>query len=174
MKRHRPSIASINDVIFSKGSLSALLKRGVARAKLQMRPNWRGSKEGGADTLDAFMDVSRYPAVEKAFMTRLYSALFAYRAKTYAGTVVAYEATKKPLLRLPQVGRVWRSLAPGSTVVKLKGTHLSVLKPGDVDPLARDLEGRIAAIWEQIRAAQAEREELVLAAEDAALTRQSA
>jgi thioesterase domain-containing protein len=164
----------LNDVIFSKGSLSALLKRGVARAKLQIRPNWRGNKEGGADTLDAFMDVSRYPAVEKAFMTRLYSALFAYKPKTYAGTVVAYEATKKPLLRLPQVGRVWRSLAPRSTVVKLKGTHLSVLKPGDVDPLARDLEARIGAIWEQIPASQVEREELVLAAEDAALTRKSA
>jgi hypothetical protein len=59
-------------------------------------------------------------------------------------------------------------------VVKLKGTHLSVLKPGDVDPLARDLEARIAAIWERIPAAQGEREELVLAAEDATLTRKSA
>jgi thioesterase domain-containing protein len=107
-------------------------------------------------------------------MTRLYAALFAYKPKTYAGTVVAYEATKKPLLRLPQVGRVWRSLAPRSTVVKLKGTHLSVLKPGDVDPLARDLETRIAAIWEQRPVGQVEREDQILAAEDNALTRKSA
>jgi thioesterase domain-containing protein len=164
----------LNDVIFGKGSLRALMKRGVARAMLQMRPNWRGNKEGGADTLDAFMDVSRYPAVEKAFMTRLYSALFAYKPKTYAGTVVAYEAAKKPLLRLPQVGRVWRALAPRSTVVKLKGTHLSVLKPGDVDPLARDLEARIASIWEQIPAARVESEERILAKENEALGRKSA
>lgn len=164
----------LNDVILSKASLRGLLKRGVARAMLQMRPNWRGNKEGGADTLDAFMDVSRYPAVEKAFMTRLYTALFAYEPKTYAGTVVAYEAAKKPLLRLPQVGRVWRALAPRSTVVKLKGTHLSVLKPGDVDPLARDLQARVSAIWEQIPAGHAESEELFLAAEDEALTRKSA
>jgi thioesterase domain-containing protein len=164
----------LNDVIFSKGSLRALMKRGVTRAMLQMRPNWRGSKEGGADTLDAFMDVSRYPAVEKAFMTRLYAALFAYKPKTYAGTVVAYEAAKKPLLRLPQIGRVWRTLAPRSAVVRLKGTHLSVLKPGDVDPLARDLEARVAAIWEQIPVDQVESEELILAAENEALTRKSA
>ena len=164
----------LNDVIFGKGSLRALMKRGVARAILQMRPNWRGSKEGGADTLDAFMDVSRYPAVEKAFMTRLYAALFAYKPKTYAGTVVAYEAAKKPLLRLPQVGRVWRALAPRSTVVKLKGTHLSVLKPGDVDPLARDLAARIAAIWDEIPLDQTANEELILAAEDEALSRKSA
>jgi thioesterase domain-containing protein len=164
----------LNDVIFGKGSLRALMKRGVTRAMLQMRPNWRGRKEGGADTLDAFMDVSRYPAVEKAFMTRLYAALFAYKPKTYAGTVVAYEAAKKPLLRLPQIGRVWRTLAPRSAVVRLKGTHLSVLKPGDVDPLARDLEARVAAIWEQIPADQVESEELILAAEDEALTRKSA
>jgi hypothetical protein len=26
------------------------------------------------------------------------------------------------------------------------GAHLSILKPGDVDPLARDLDARIAAI----------------------------
>jgi hypothetical protein len=61
-------------------------------------------------------------------------------------------------------------------VVKLKGTHLSVLKPCDVDPLARDLEARIAAIWEQIPVSQveSESEELILAAEDVALTRKSA
>ena len=164
----------LNDVILSKGSLRALMKRGVARAMLQVRPNWRGNKEGGADTLDAFMDVSKYPAADKAFMSRLYAALFAYKPKTYAGTVVAYEASKKPLLRLPQVGRVWRALAPRSEIVTLKGTHLSVLKPGDVDPLARDLEARIAAIWEQIPAGQVENEELILAAEDEALTRKSA
>ncbi len=164
----------INDVILDKGSLRALMKRGVSRAMMQLRPNWRGNKEGGADTLDAFMDVSRYPAVEKAFMTRLYAALFAYEPKSYAGAVVAYEATKKPLLRLPQVGRVWRALAPRSTVVRLKGTHLSILKPGDVDPLARDLEARIAAIWAQIPADRAKSEEFILAAEDEALDRKSA
>ena len=107
-------------------------------------------------------------------MARLYAALFAYKPKIYAGTVVAYEAAKKPLLRLPQVARVWRALAPRSTVVRLKGTHLSVLKPGDVDPLARDLDARIEAIWEQIPVDQVESEELILAAEDEALTRKSA
>ncbi|HEY1505809.1 MAG TPA: thioesterase domain-containing protein [Stellaceae bacterium] len=163
----------INDVIFGQDSLRALMKRGVTRAMLQMRPNWRGSKDGGAETLDAFMDVSRYSAADKAFMTRLYAALFAYKPKPYAGTVVAYEATKKPLLRLPQIGRVWRALAPGATVVKVKGTHLSVLRPGDVDPLARDLAARIIAIW-GLRLTEPANAKPIPAAEDQARKREPA
>lgn len=138
-----------NDVVMTKGSLGSLLRRGFAKAIAQanaMRPNWRGSKSGGAESVEAFMDLSRYPAVEREFMARLYAALFAYTPKKYAGTVVAYEATKKPLLRLPQVGRVWSALAPRSTIVRVKGTHLSILRPGDVDALAADLARRIADV----------------------------
>lgn len=141
-----------NDVVMTKGSLGSLLRRGFAKALAQadaLRPNWRGNKAGGAESVEAFMDISRYPAVEREFMSRLYAALFAYTPKRYAGTVVAYEATKKPLLRLPQVGRVWSALAPHSTVVRVKGTHLSILRPGDVDALAADLAQRIGAIAQE-------------------------
>lgn len=139
----------VNDVLMTKGSLRSLLRRGVLRVgehAKALRPNWRGNKDGGAVSVDAFMDISRYPAVERQFMSRLYTALFAYTPKRYAGTVVAYEARKKPLLRLPQVGRIWCELAPRSTVVRLKGTHLSILRPGDVDVLAADLQQRVVAI----------------------------
>jgi thioesterase domain-containing protein len=83
-------------------------------------------------------------------MSRLYAALFAYTPKKYAGTVVAYEATKKPLLHLPQVARVWSSLAPRATIVRVKGTHLSILRPGDVEALAKDLQRRITDIAEEL------------------------
>lgn len=142
-----------NDVLMTKGSVASLARRGFAKAVAQanaLRPNWRGNKAGGAESVEAFMDLSRYPAVERAFMSRLYAALFAYTPRRYAGTVVAYEATKKPLLRLPQVGRVWSALAPHSTIVRVRGTHLSILRPGDVDALAADLSERIAEIAQAI------------------------
>src|SRR5579875_505723 len=143
----------INDVVMSKGSLRALIRRGLLRVgehTKALRPNWRGNKEGGAGSVDAFMDISRYPKHERGFMERLYPALFAYTPKRYAGTVVAYEARKKPLLRLPQVGRIWSTLAPRSTIVRLKGTHLSILRPGDVEALAADLQRRITATAAQL------------------------
>lgn len=139
----------VNDVMRTKGSLRSLLRRGLLRVgehTKALRPNWRGTKEGGAVSVDAFMDISRYPKHERGFMERLYPALFAYTAKRYSGTVVAYEAMKKPLLRLPQVGRIWGALAPRSVIVRLKGTHLSILRPGDVDVLAEDLQERIKLI----------------------------
>lgn len=142
----------INDVVMTKGSRSALMRRGLAKGVAQARAllaRCRGERQGGADPVEALMDVSRYPAVERSFMTRLYAALLAYQPKKYAGRVVAYEATKRPLLHLPQVGRVWTALAPNATIVRVKGTHLSILKPGDVDALAADLARRIADIAQE-------------------------
>jgi thioesterase domain-containing protein len=140
----------VNDVIMTKGSLRALLGRGVRKVITKLKSSKApATGEKVADIIDpvqGLMDVSHYQPFERAFMTRLYAALLAYKPKKYAGTVVAYEATKKPLLHLPQVGRVWNTLAPRSTIVRVKGTHLSILKPGDVEALAQDLEQRIAAL----------------------------
>ncbi len=94
--------------------------------------------------VEGFMDLSRYPADQQAFMKRLYNALLEYTPKPYAGAVVAYEARIRPLLRLPQVGRVWRRIAPAATVVDVPGTHLSILRASNVRPLAADLRMRIA------------------------------
>ena len=140
----------VNDVILTKGSLRALLGRGVHKMITKLKSS-KASATGEkandiVDPVQGLMDVSHYQPFERAFMTRLYAALLAYKPKKYAGTVVAYEATKKPLLHQPQVGRVWNTLAPRSTVVRVKGTHLSILRPGDVEALAQDLEQRIAAL----------------------------
>ncbi len=94
--------------------------------------------------VEGFMDLSRYPDDQKSFMKRLYNALLEYAPKTYAGNVVAYEAQIKPLLRLPQVGRVWGKIAPGAKIVSIRGTHLSILREDDVSALAEDLKIRIA------------------------------
>ncbi len=142
----------VRDAVMMKRPLHVLIKRGLdealARVKAAMNRK-AGKTDPGFDAVEKFMDVSHLSPVERAFMNRLYAALLSYEPKKYVGQVVAYEATTKPLLDLPQVGRVWGKLAPWSAVVRVTGTHLSILQPGSVNALARDLSKRIAGVWEQ-------------------------
>ncbi|MBV9117236.1 MAG: hypothetical protein JOY63_07715 [Acetobacteraceae bacterium] len=101
------------------------------------------------DAVEGFMDLSRYPDDQKSFMKRLYTALLEYTPKTYFGDVLVYEARVRPLFKLPQVGRVWRAIAPRANVVRVEGTHLSILREEDVSGLAEDLRIRVARMVPQ-------------------------
>ncbi|WP_158258567.1 thioesterase domain-containing protein [Rhodopila globiformis] len=92
------------------------------------------------------IDLSRYPEDQQSFIKRLYNALLAYTPQTYPGRVIAYEARVKPLLHLPQVGRIWRQIAPRSIVVPVDGTHLSIMRDNHVRALAQHLQGQIMEI----------------------------
>lgn len=107
----------------------------------------RGQKFGGGYAIDGIMDVSRYQPVHKSFVNRLFQALFAYTPKSYPGKVVVYEATVKPLLYLPQIGRIWRTIAQQSAVVEIVGTHISMMHEPYVDSLAKDMRQRITAFF---------------------------
>jgi thioesterase domain-containing protein len=102
----------------------------------------RGQKIGGGYAIEGIMDVSQYQPTHRSFVNRLFQALFAYAPKDYAGDVVVYEATVKPLLYLPQIGRIWRKLAPRTEVVEIIGTHISMMHAPYVDALATDLRKR--------------------------------
>ena len=103
----------------------------------------RGQKFGGGYAIEGIMDVSRYQPDHKSFINRLFAALFVYAPKDYSGDVVVYEATVKPLLYLPQIGRIWRKLAPRSEVVGIVGTHISMMHEPYVDALAKDMQRRM-------------------------------
>ena len=107
----------------------------------------RGQKFGGGYGIEGIMDVSRYPPTHKAFINRLFSALFAYQPKGYSEEVVVYEATVKPLLSSPQIGRIWRKFASQSEVVGIVGTHISMMHEPYVGALSRDMRGRIAEFF---------------------------
>jgi thioesterase domain-containing protein len=107
----------------------------------------RGQKFGGGYGIEGIMDVSRYPPNHKAFINRLFSALFAYQPKGYSGEVVVYEATVKPLLSSPQIGRIWRKFASQSEVVGIVGTHISMMHEPYVGALSRDMRRRIAEFF---------------------------
>lgn len=97
----------------------------------------------GSHPVEGFIDLSRYPLTQSSFMKRLYDALLEYAPKDYLGDVVAYEAKVKPLLRMPQVGKVWHKLAARSVTVSVEGTHLSLLREPYVNFIAEDLRKRI-------------------------------
>lgn len=103
----------------------------------------RGQKIGGGYAIEGVMDVSRYQPAHKSFINRLFSALFAYTPPSYAGEVVVYEATVKPLLYLPQIGRIWQGFAPRATVIKIVGTHIGMMHEPYVDALAKDIQVRV-------------------------------
>jgi thioesterase domain-containing protein len=107
----------------------------------------RGQKLGGGYAIEGIMDVSRYQPTHKSFVNRLFQALFSYTPKSYSGDVVVYEATVKPLLYLPQIGRIWREFAPQAEVVEIVGTHISMMHEPYVGPLAKDIQRRLAAFF---------------------------
>jgi hypothetical protein len=47
------------------------------------------------------------------------------------------------LLYLPQIGRIWRKLAPRTDVVQIMGTHVSMMREPYVFAMARELRPRI-------------------------------
>jgi thioesterase domain-containing protein len=103
----------------------------------------RGQKFGGGYAIEGIMDVSRFQPVHKSFINRLFNALFAYVPTEYDGEVWVYEATVKPLLHLPQIGRIWRMFAPRAQVIEIVATHIGMMHEPYVGLLANDLQTRI-------------------------------
>jgi thioesterase domain-containing protein len=103
----------------------------------------RGQRLGGGYAIEGIMDVSRYPPVHKSFVNRLFRSLFAHAPVSYSGSVIVYEARVKPLLYLPQVGRVWRKFARQAEVIEITGTHIGIMHEPYVEMLASDMRGRI-------------------------------
>ncbi len=103
----------------------------------------RAQKLSGRYAIESIMDVSRFQPSHVSFINRLFVAALGYTAPNYPGDVVVYEAAVKPLLYLPQIGRIWRKLAARSDVVEIVGTHISMMREPYVAAMANDLQPRI-------------------------------
>ena len=127
---------TLRSLIWSLANNASAIGKGALGLK-------RGQKLGGGYAIEGIMDVSRYPPVHKSFVNRLFQALFDYAPKSYSGDVVVYEAGVKPLLYLPQIGRVWRKFAHQAQVVEITGTHIGIMHEPYVEMLASDMRKRI-------------------------------
>jgi thioesterase domain-containing protein len=122
--------------------LRSLRKHAVAIGKSAVGLR-QGEKLGGGYAIDRMMDLSLYPPAQRLFINRLYAAMFAYVPEPYAGEVAVYEARVTPLMSLPQIGRVWRKLAPQAEIVSIVGTHIGMMHEPYVDALAEDVRARV-------------------------------
>jgi len=120
---------------------------GIARGAMGLN---QGEKLGGGYTMDALMDLTPYPPAHRAFINRLFSALFRYFPKTYERDVVVYEAAITSLLYSPQYGRAWRMVAPQSEIVRITGTHIAMMHAPYVDELANHMRMRIERVSSRI------------------------
>jgi thioesterase domain-containing protein len=136
----------LHDPIEGKASASAGFKRLFTRPTLSARSS--AALPYPPTTLDLAVrtrvsDLDRYPLVQQLFMQRLYDAAFAYWPKPYPDPIVLYEATVQPMRNRPQFARAWRALSPQTSVVKVSGTHVSVMRTKHLETIANDLQRRI-------------------------------
>jgi thioesterase domain-containing protein len=140
-----------HEELLKKGALRSLVQRVLNKASAVRNirmAHGRADESVPVHAVDGFMDLSRYPPDQRSFMRRLHDALIAYKPQEYLGKVMVYEAKVKPLLHLPQVGKIWRKLAPQSVIAKVNGTHLSLVRDPYAKAIAADLRPRIAQIME--------------------------
>jgi thioesterase domain-containing protein len=136
---------SVNSLIWSIANNASAIGRAAMGLK-------RGQRLGGEYAIEGIMDVSRYQPAHRSFVNRLFKALFTYAPKSYSGDVVVYEATVKPLLYMPQIGRIWQEFAPQAKVAQILGTHIGMMHEPYVEALAKDLLARIADFSESYSA----------------------
>jgi len=127
---------SMRSLIWSiTNNASAIGKRaiGLRRGKVGRRLLDRGHH--GRVTLSSRAEI--------VSSTGFFAALFSYAPPQYPGEVVVYEAQTTPLLYLPEIGRRWSGFAPACKVVRVVGTHISMMGQPYVGALASDLRARI-------------------------------
>ena len=107
-----------------------------------------GRGNGAVYELEGFMDLVAHSETRADFMRTLYTSFKNYVAKPYHGRVLLYQSRTEPLTHLFEVDRTWRGIAPNVEVVRVPGTHTSLIQPPHVEVIARDLKRRLAALRE--------------------------
>lgn len=75
-------------------------------------------------------------------MESFYGAVMRYVPKPYDGRVLLFQATE-PLYDLNEVDETWKKIAPRLEIVRVRGTHASVVNEPHVLPLAAHLRKRL-------------------------------
>jgi len=131
---------SVHSLMWSLSKHAVAIGKGALGLK-------RTEKLGGGYSIDRVMNLSLYPAEQRLFINRLFSAMFSYFPEQYPGDVVVYEAKVAPLLYLPQVGRTWHRIAPRSEIVGIVGTHIGIMHDPYVSALADDMRARVVKFF---------------------------
>jgi thioesterase domain-containing protein len=105
-----------------------------------------GSQKGPVYELEGFMNLPTYSEKQAQFMRTLYTSFKNYAPKPYHGRVLLYQSRTEPLTHLFDVACVWRGVATNLEVVRVPGTHVSLIQPPNVQAIAADLKQRLAPL----------------------------
>jgi thioesterase domain-containing protein/NAD(P)-dependent dehydrogenase (short-subunit alcohol dehydrogenase family)/acyl carrier protein len=130
-------------VNFSRSYLSQRISgklRGLAK---KFGARLRGKADFAKYEVRGFLAGLEFSPQALAFMESFYNAVQRYVPHRYAGRVLLYQGRTEPLYHLLEVDRAWNQIAQNLEVVRVKGTHGSLLDDGRVQPIAEHLNQRL-------------------------------
>ena len=137
----RSGQSSFGQAFRSCWKASAFRKKWAKMAMLIRNSTRTGSEANGAlHPAELISDIARFPSDHRAFARTLYDALVDYvPQKDYAGDMLVFESTKEPDRTNEKIAEKWKAFARNVTVVRIKGSHKSIVLPPDALPLAQHL-----------------------------------
>jgi hypothetical protein len=126
-----------------KTVLPSLRRKLVAVAKKTLA-GLKGEQDLARYEVEGWLGGSEYTERQLRFSQALFTAVHRYQPKPYDGRVVLYQSQTHPLLHVFEFGRCWRKLAPQVQIVRVNGTHLSLIDEFHVDRIAEDLAERFS------------------------------
>ncbi|MGH9613847.1 MAG: thioesterase domain-containing protein [Bryobacteraceae bacterium] len=136
----------IADDLMQAFSIRSLARRAWNKGTAFGRKTLAGRRSGrgsGGFEVSSFMDTTHYSTTQVSFMNSLFGALQRYVPKPYSGRVIVYQARTEPLHHLFEVDRAWRKIASDVEIVRVPGSHLSLIAPPNVESLAADLRQQL-------------------------------
>jgi acyl transferase domain-containing protein/thioesterase domain-containing protein/acyl carrier protein len=82
-------------------------------------------------------------------MESFYASVLRYIPKPYSGRVLLFQATAEPMFALEEVDLAWKKLAADLEIVRIRGTHQTVVDASRIGPLAAALNLRLRALREK-------------------------
>jgi thioesterase domain-containing protein len=139
--RFRPKGYSLGRALNSAWQNSAIrLDCAVAATVLKSRLGMAVPEESRVRPAEIAKTIRSLPAIHRAYCLKLYDAACAYRPRQApARSVLVFEASKEPDRSISSVARKWASIARDMKTVTIKGSHMSIVRPPDGLPLAREL-----------------------------------
>ncbi|MEI9930561.1 MAG: thioesterase domain-containing protein [Rhizomicrobium sp.] len=96
--------------------------------------------------VDQFLDTSRWPPQQAAFVRSLFDVIESYEPKPYTGKVLVYSARSQAFFHPGQVEATWKNIAARIDFVDVDGTHVTMIREPRVARLAVHLRKQLASI----------------------------
>jgi len=133
------------------GEISARVRRKgrVAAKAMWQKLRSKAAEEGGMNATDVIDQADDLPEYRQRLIETHLSALMNYVPKGYEGNVIIFEARSRPLLNPGLTSPEWHDYVQTPLVIEpVSGSHSSMLQPPNVISLARDLQSRLDAAFE--------------------------